>query len=106
MLVLIQVSSMKTRRSGSIWSCRSVHCARRRATSVAFAGHDGFFEAELLGLNEVPHRPIVDLEAAIGEFAHQPAQRERALPHPPGQERLMLVADRFRLVSVTTEADL
>src|SRR6476659_525502 len=33
MLVLVQVSSMKTRRAGSIPPCRLCHCARRRATS-------------------------------------------------------------------------
>ena len=61
------------------------------------AGHT-FFEAELLGLNEVPHRPIVDLEAAIGEFENQPAQSKGPLPHPLRQENLMLAADRLRLV--------
>src|SRR5579863_2165097 len=38
-----------------------------------------FFEAELLGVNEVPHRSVVDLEAALGQLRHQPAQREGAL---------------------------
>ena len=33
MLVLVQVSSMKTRRAGSTSRCRAAHWARRRATS-------------------------------------------------------------------------
>src|SRR5580700_2127215 len=100
MLVLIQVSSMKTRRSGSIRSCRSTHCVRRRATSgrSRSLATTVFFEAELLGLDEVPHRTVIDLEAAIGQLAHQTAQREGALPHPLRQKRLMLAADRFRFV--------
>src|SRR5271167_4666175 len=80
MLVLVQVSSMKTRRSGSIWFCRFIHCARRRATSGRSRSLATrlFFEAELCRVDEVPHRPIIDLEAALGELGYQPAQREAA----------------------------
>src|SRR5271157_2982048 len=57
-----------------------------------------FFEAELLGVDEVPHRTIVDLEAAFGELGHEPAQREATFPDAARQENLMLAADRLRLV--------
>src|SRR5216684_8212190 len=100
MLVLVQVSSMKTRRTGSIRLWRAVHCARRRATagrSCSLAS-TVFFEAQLLGLNEIPHRPIIDLEAALGELGHQPAQGEILLSHPFHQPDLMLAPDRLRLV--------
>src|ERR1700684_1508159 len=84
MFVLVQVSSMNTKRSGSIRLCRSVHWARRRATSgrSRSLATTVFFEAEPFGVHEVPHRSIVDLEAALGEFRHQSAQGEPALPDP------------------------
>ena len=42
------------------------------------AGHT-FFEAELLGVNEIPHRSIIDLEAALSQFSHQAPQSEGAV---------------------------
>src|SRR5207253_10300266 len=44
--------------------------------TVAFAGDDAFFEAEILGVDELPHRPVIDLQPAFGEFGDQPAQGE------------------------------
>ena len=41
----------------------------------SLANH-GFFEAQLLGVDEVSDRPIIDLEAALGEFGDKPAQGE------------------------------
>jgi hypothetical protein len=35
-----------------------------------------FFEAQLFGMDEVPDRPIIDLQAALGEFGDEPAQGE------------------------------
>jgi hypothetical protein len=34
-----------------------------------------FFVTELLSVDELPHRAVVDLEATLGEFGHQPAAR-------------------------------
>ena len=48
----------------------------RDVGAIAFAGHHGFFEAQPLGVNEVPDRPIIDLEAALGEFGGKSAQGE------------------------------
>jgi hypothetical protein len=48
-----------------------------------------FFEAQLLGVNEVPHRPVVDLEAALGKFGHKTAQSELSLPDPLRQKGVM-----------------
>src|ERR1035437_4030421 len=84
MLVLVQVSSMKTRRSGSMRLRYFVHCARLwamsgRSRSLATTL---FFEAQLLGMDEVPDRPVIDLEAAFGEFGDQPAQGEVSLLGP------------------------
>jgi branched-chain amino acid transport system permease protein len=92
---------MNTRRPGSIWSCRFFHCARLRATSgrSRSLATTLFFETELLRVDEIPHRAIVDLEPALGEFRHQPAQREGPLPNALGQKGRVPVADRLRLVS-------
>ena len=37
---------------------------------------------ELLGVDELPHRAVIDLQAPLGEFSHQPAQGEIRLPAP------------------------
>src|ERR1700684_2378556 len=78
MSVLVQVSSMKTRRSGAIRSCRSFHCVLRRATSgrSRSLATTLFFEAELLGVDEVPDRSVFDLETATGEFHDKTPQRK------------------------------
>ena len=36
----------------------------------------GTFEAQLLGMDEVPDRAIIDLEATLGEFRYQPTDCE------------------------------
>ena len=40
--------------------------------TMAFASHQAFFEAELLGMHEAPHGMIVDLQAATGKSATSP----------------------------------
>src|SRR6478735_8069500 len=89
MLVFVHVSSMNTRRLGSIPLWRFVHWARRRATSgrSRSLATTVFFEAELLGVNKIPHRPIIDLKAARGELGHQPAQGEGHVPGRAAPER-------------------
>jgi hypothetical protein len=44
--------------------------------TIAFASHHTFFEAELLGMDEFPHRTVIDLQPALGKFGNQAAQRE------------------------------
>src|ERR1700685_2010214 len=75
-LALVQVSSMDTRRAGSIRSRYLIHCGRQRVTSGRFcsAAISVFFVTELLGVDELPYRLVVDLQALLGEFGHQPAQ--------------------------------
>src|SRR5207245_6537062 len=99
-LVFIQVSSMKTRRSGSIRPCRFIHRTRRRAMSgrSRSLATTVFFEAEPLVVDEVPHRPIIDLEAPSGELGHEPAQGEPAFPDPPRQQDPMITGTRPGLV--------
>src|SRR5271155_5368833 len=57
-----------------------------------------FFEAQLFGVNEVPDRPVIDLEAALGEFRHQSTYRELALLDPRNNPGPVLPSDRLRLV--------
>jgi hypothetical protein len=73
MLVLVQVSSMNTRR-GSTRPSYFVHCAPAGdVRTVAFASDDVFL-AQTLGVDEIPHRPVIDFRPALGEFGDQPAQ--------------------------------
>ena len=91
---------MNTRRLGSIPLWRFVHWARRRATSgrSRSLATTVFFEAELLGVNEIPHRPIIDLEAALSQFSHQAAQSEGAVPDTPRQKHRVLAGNRLGFV--------
>src|SRR5947209_7432016 len=77
MLVLVQVSSIKTRRSGSIRVHRDWLIERCRGSTFTLRGlvaelaercsaaSTVFFEAESLGVHEAPHCAVVDLEPAI-----------------------------------------
>src|SRR5271154_2652968 len=100
MLVFVPVSSMKTRRLGSILLWRSAHRTRRRATSgrSRSLATTVFFEAEPIGVNEIPHRAIVDLKAALSKLGDQPAQGERAFPDAPRQKQSVLANNRLGLV--------
>jgi hypothetical protein len=41
--------------------------------TIAFASHHAFFEAELLCVDELPYRPIINLQPALSEFGDQVA---------------------------------
>src|ERR1700730_7884728 len=62
------------------------------------AGHT-FFKAELLGVNKVPHRSIVDLEAALAKFSHQTAQGELSVPDPLREKDMVLAGNGFGFVA-------
>src|SRR4029077_4166597 len=49
-------------------------------------------------MDKVPYRPVIHLEATIGEFGDQPTQGELALAKPLPQPNLLLAPDRFRFV--------
>src|SRR3954454_803535 len=84
MSVRVQVSSMKTSRSASTRPWYFVHWARRRATSGRSRSPAAtlFFEAELLGMHEIPHRMVVDLQAASAKLGNEPAYGEIAVSDP------------------------
>jgi hypothetical protein len=54
---------------------------------------------ELLGVNEIPHRPVIDLQSTPGEFSHQPTQGEIGRPAPLHQPITMLSRNLLRLVA-------
>ena len=49
-------------------------------------------------MDEVPDRPIADLETTLGQLGHQTTQAEVPLANALSQPRRMRVADRSRLV--------
>jgi len=73
MLVLIQVSSMKTRRWGSKLACHDRQRRRRRATSArAYSrANSVFFESQSFAPQERPDRIMRDLNPARSEFVLQ-----------------------------------
>ncbi len=90
MLVLIQVSSMNTSRSGSRPACQERQRCRRRATSVRACSRATivFFETQPLAPQEVPHRVVRDLHTARRKFVLQSMQRQmRRLVDPFHDER-------------------
>src|SRR3979490_158486 len=54
----------------------------RHVGTIAFASHHAFFEAELLGMDELPYRAVVDLQSAPVKFGNEPAQGEIAGSDP------------------------
>src|SRR4051812_47159069 len=100
MLVLVQVSSMKTRRAGSTSRCRAAHWARRRATSGrSCSAAISVFMTELLGVDELPARAVVAFEAAFAELGHDPAQGEVSLAAALDQPVAMRAGDLLGLVA-------
>src|SRR6266542_1043330 len=57
-----------------------------------------FFEAQLLAMDEVPDRAIIDFETAVGQFGDKPAQGEVAFPDPLQQPGTMRAGDRLALM--------
>jgi hypothetical protein len=73
MFVLVHVSSMKIRLDSApkFHPLCSPSC---EVGAIALTGDDGFFEAQLLGVNELPHRSIITLRPSSA------ADRRECLP--------------------------
>src|SRR5947208_14342700 len=102
MLVLIQVSSMNTRRFGSRRSCKLRQRCRRRATSArpCSRANSVFFEAETFAPQEGPYRIVRDFHASRGKFVLQPVQREMwRLPDPLHDECPMRLQNRLTVTA-------
>ena len=52
---------------------RPLRAPTRDVGAVLFAGEHGFFEAQRLGMDEIPYRVVIDLETTRGQLGHQPA---------------------------------
>ena len=67
MLVLVPVSSMKTRCEGSSCACSSFQAARATATSARSCSlaYTVFFKAHIGPVAEAPHRPQTDIHATL-----------------------------------------
>src|SRR4029077_20721975 len=75
-----------------------LHPPARDVGTVAFAGHHGFFEAQLLGVDEVPDCTIIDLEATLGQFGDQSAQGKVPYLGALQQPGAVLARDCLRFV--------
>ena len=100
MSVRVQVSSMKASRSASTRPWYFVR-ARRRATSGRSRSPATtlFFDAELLGMHEVAHRVIVDLQATTGKLGNEPRMVKSAVLDPLRQPDRVVSRNRLRLVT-------
>jgi hypothetical protein len=58
-----------------------------------------FFEAELLGMDKLPYRAVIDLQSALGEFGDKPAQCEVPILNPLQQPDTVLAGNCLRLVT-------
>ena len=67
--------------------------------SVAFASRHAFFEAELLGMHEVPHRVAIDLQATTGELGNETTYGEIVVPDPLRQPDCVVSRNRLWLVT-------
>jgi hypothetical protein len=94
---LVDVSSVKTGRSGSMRSLAPLHPTIPDVWMIASAGRSDFF-AELFVMDEIPDRPMIELEAALGEFGDKPTQGEVPFPAALPQPGAVLVRNCVRLV--------
>src|SRR5262245_52046266 len=78
MLVLIQVSSMKTSRAGSRWRLARSHLARLFTTSgrSCSVANSVFFERLAFAAQEAPNSIVRGHDAALGQQVFQAMQRQ------------------------------
>src|SRR5262249_26957855 len=67
--------------------------------TIPFASHHAFFEAELLGVHELPHRAVIDLQSALAELGDKPSQGEVAILGSLQEPDTVLAGNRFRFVA-------
>jgi hypothetical protein len=64
--------------------------------ALAFSNHHAFL-AKVLGMDELPYSPVINLQPALGEFGDQAAQGEvslGSLQHPDRRPKSPLVYGR------------
>ena len=91
---------MKIRQDGSIRPQYLTHCARRRATSGQSRSLATMvsFGDQILSMDEVPDRAVIDLQAPLGQFVHKPGQGEVLRLLPLQQPSAVRARNRLRLM--------
>ena len=98
MLVLAHVSSMQTRRLGSIRAWYFFHLTRRRATSgrSCSLGSRLFFEAQAFAANEVPQRSEAHQNLAFGKLSLQAPQGDMRLGCKACEDEIAMTGQQYR----------
>src|SRR6266446_3254899 len=91
--VEVPVSSINTSRVGSRAGWSSFHAARAAATSgrSCSLACTIFFEADPLGGEQPPHRPVPDMDAALGKLGPDLLQRQIRNRRDPPQQPVPLI---------------
>src|SRR5208283_3582950 len=88
MAVLVEVSSINTSRAGSNMPCSRIQSRRARTTSArcCSAAHRLFFEADIMPLEEPPHRAAAAGDPTFAHYHNDLIQRQiRLLGDQPQQ---------------------
>src|ERR1700676_4824009 len=89
MAVLVEVSSINTSRAGSNMPCPRIQSRRARTTSArcCSAARRLFFEADIVPIEEPPHRAAAARDPALAHYRNDLIQRQiRLLGNQPQQK--------------------
>ena len=92
MLVVVQVSSIKTSRAGSNMPCSRIQ--RRRARATSSAAYRVFFEADAASLEEPPNRAAAARDPSFGHRRNDLVQRQIRLLDNLSQQQVRVVLQR------------
>jgi hypothetical protein len=101
MLVLVHVSSMNTRCLGQAGAGRASSgrgAGQRPAAAVRLPGRS-YFVTQPQTMDEFPHRPVVDLEPALGQLGDRAAQGEPSRVNPMQKPQPVLTDDFGRPIA-------
>src|SRR6516165_1846252 len=96
MLVVVQVSSIKTSRAGSNMPCSRIQRRRARATSArcCSAAYRVFFEADAASLEEPPNRAAAARDPSFGHRRNDLVQRQIRLLDNQSQQKVCVFLQR------------
>jgi hypothetical protein len=66
--------------------------------TILLGSDEGFFVRQLLRVDELPHRAVINLEALLGQFHDQPTQHDVLRLASLDQAGLIRSAERLRFV--------
>src|SRR6516165_1233338 len=93
MLVVVQVSSIKTSRAGSNMPCSRIQ--RRRARATSSAAYRVFFEADAASLEEPPNRAAAARDPSFGHRRNDLVQRQIRLLDNQSQQKVCVFLQRL-----------